>query len=177
MGRSRERKKKSSMDRFFQVFFSSTFEDLKDECSQVSNAIAKAGYVAAGMELFPASDQQQLEYIKRIIDRSDYYVVIVGGRYGSEADNGLSYTENEFDYARSEKLPVLAFLPADPAAIASGKSESDAAKREKLERFKSKLKNWSDRRALEGYKRSLSEGCDGRRARHQSQSAPRMDSR
>ena len=68
------------MDRFFQVFVSSTFEDLKDERSQVSNALAKAGYVAAGMELFPASDQQQLEYIKRIIDRSDYYVVIVGGR-------------------------------------------------------------------------------------------------
>ena len=68
------------MDRFYQAFASSTFEDLKDERSQVSNALAKAVYVAAGMELFPASDQQQLEYIKRIIDRSDYYVVIVAGR-------------------------------------------------------------------------------------------------
>jgi hypothetical protein len=104
------------MDRFFQVFVSSTFDDLKDEGSQVSNALAKAGYVAAGMELFPATDQKQLEYIKRIIDRSDYYVIIVGARYGSPAENGLSYTENEFDYARSKNIPVLAFLPADPAA-------------------------------------------------------------
>jgi len=71
------------MDKFYQVFVSSTFDDLKDERQQVTNTLAKAGYVAAGMELFPAADQQQLEYIKRVIDRSDYYVVIVGGRYGS----------------------------------------------------------------------------------------------
>jgi hypothetical protein len=92
------------------------------------------------MELFPASDQQQLEYIKRIIDRSDYYVVIVGGRYGSLAENGLSYTENEFDYARSKGIPTLAFVPAKPESIPVGKSEADPAKREKLERFKEKLK-------------------------------------
>ena len=119
------------MDRFYQAFASSTFEDLKDERSQVSNALAKAVYVAAGMELFPASDQQQLEYIKRIIDRSDYYVVIVAGRYGSLADNKLSHTENEFDYARSQGIPVLAFLPADPAAISAGKTDTDATKKEK----------------------------------------------
>jgi Domain of unknown function (DUF4062) len=48
------------MDRVFQVFVSSTFSDLKDERRQVSNTLAKAGYVVAGMELFPATDQQQL---------------------------------------------------------------------------------------------------------------------
>src|SRR5262245_1759494 len=111
------------MDRIFQVFVSSTFEDLRDERLQVSNALAKAGYIAAGMELFPASDQQQLEFIQRIINRSDYYVVLVGARYGSLADNGLSYTENEFDHARSQGIPVLAFLPSDPSKIAVGKAE------------------------------------------------------
>ena len=128
------------MDRIFQVFVSSTFEDLKDERLQVSNALAKAGYIAAGMELFPAADQQQLEYIQRIINRSDYYVVLVGARYGSLAENGLSYTENEFDYARSKGIPALAFLPADPTKIAVGKTEGDIVKREKLEAFKVKLK-------------------------------------
>jgi hypothetical protein len=99
------------MDKFYQVFVSSTFDDLKDERQQVTNTLAKAGYVAAGMELFPATDQQQLEYIKRIIDRSDYYVVIVGGRYGSLANNGLSYTENEFDYAHSKGHPRIGVSP------------------------------------------------------------------
>ena len=128
------------MDRIFQVFVSSTFEDLKDERLQVSNALAKAGYIAAGMELFPASDQQQLEYIQRIINRSDYYVVLIGARYGSLADNGLSYTESEFEYAKSKGIPVLAFLPSDPAKIAVGKTEFDASKRKKLAAFKAKLK-------------------------------------
>jgi hypothetical protein len=138
------------MDKFYQVFVSSTFDDLKDERQQVTNTLAKAGYVAAGMELFPAADQQQLEYIKRVIDRSDYYVVIVGGRYGSLADNGFSYTENEFDYAHSKGIPVLAFLHAAPDSIAVGKTEDDSDKKEKLSAFKQKLKSgrmidfWND---------------------------------
>jgi hypothetical protein len=67
------------MDKVYQVFVSSTYSDLKDERRHVSETLAKAGYIPAGMELFPATDQQQLEFIKRIIDRCDYYVVIIGG--------------------------------------------------------------------------------------------------
>jgi hypothetical protein len=72
------------------VFVSSTYADLKDERRQVSETLAKAGFVPAGMELFPAADQQQLEFIQRVIDRCDYYVVMVGGRYGSLADDRIS---------------------------------------------------------------------------------------
>jgi hypothetical protein len=129
------------MDKFYQVFVSSTYDDLKYERQQVTNTLAKAGYVAAGMELFPATDQQQLEYIKRVIDRSDYYVVIVGGRYGSLAENGLSYTENEFDYAHSKGIPVLAFLHAAPGTIAVERTDDDADKKAKLEAFKQKLRS------------------------------------
>jgi hypothetical protein len=34
------------------------------------------------MELFPASNETQWNWIKKVIDESDYYVVIVGGKYG-----------------------------------------------------------------------------------------------
>ncbi len=71
------------MDKVYQVFVSSTYSDLLEERRRVSETLAKAGYIPVGMELFPATDLQQLEFIKRIIDRSDYYVVIVAGRYGS----------------------------------------------------------------------------------------------
>jgi Domain of unknown function (DUF4062) len=127
------------IDKFYQVFVSSTYADLKDERQQVSNTLAKAGYVAAGMELFPAADEQQLDYIKRIIDRSDYYVVIVGGRYGSVDEHGVSYTEREFEYAKSKGIPVLAFLHADPNSIAVGKTDEDPDKKARLERFKKAL--------------------------------------
>jgi hypothetical protein len=91
------------------------------------------------MDLFPAADEQQLDYIKRIIDRSDYYVVIVGGRYGSVDEHAVSYTEREFEYAQSKGIPVLAFLHADPGSIAVGKTDEDSDKKARLDRFKAKL--------------------------------------
>jgi hypothetical protein len=127
------------MDKVFQVFVSSTFSDLADERRQVTNTLAKAGYIAAGMELFPATDQQQLDFIKRVIDRSDYYVVIVAGRYGSLADDKLSFTEHEYEYALSKGIPVLAFLHAEPDKIETGKTDKDPAKAKSLEAFRARL--------------------------------------
>jgi hypothetical protein len=127
------------VDRVFQVFISSTSIDLQDERQAVSNTLAKAGYIPAGLELFPATDQQQLAYIKRIIDRSDYYVAIAGSRYGSLSDNGLSFIEEEFEYARSKDIPILAFLPDNPGSIGVGKTETDARLKEKLDAFKARL--------------------------------------
>jgi len=70
------------MDRVYQVFVSSTYSDLEDERKQVSETLAKAGYIPAGMELFSATDLEQLEYIKRIIclKGSSIYGVCVRGR-------------------------------------------------------------------------------------------------
>jgi hypothetical protein len=129
----------NDMDKVHQVFVSSTFADLKEERRQVSNVLAKAGYVVAGMELFPATDEEQLEYIRRVIDRSDYYVVIIGGRYGSSADQATSFTEKEYDYARKRGIPVLAFLHENPRKIAVEKTDEDPAKAELLEQFRKKL--------------------------------------
>src|SRR5215467_13405024 len=124
------------MDKVFQVFVSSTFSDLKDERQRVSNTLAKAGYIPAGMELFPATDQQQLEFIKRVIDRCDYYVVIVGGRYGSLADDNVSYTEKEFEYAASKGIPVLAFLHGKPQKIEVGKTDQSELQAKRLKSFR-----------------------------------------
>ena len=88
------------------------------------------------MELFPAVDQQQLEFIKRVIDRCDYYVVIVGGRYGSIADDNVSFTEREYECALERGIPVLAFLHKVPDSIEVGKTDKDDAKARKLQAFR-----------------------------------------
>lgn len=54
------------------------------------------------MELFPAIDEDQFEFIKKVIDDCDYYLLIIGGRYGSLSDEGVSYTELEYQYAVSK---------------------------------------------------------------------------
>lgn len=124
------------MDKRFQVFISSTYSDLQQERSSVMQTIMSLNCIPAGMELFPASNDEQFEFIKRVIDDCDYYVLIVGGRYGSLTEEGISYTEKEFDYAKSKGLPILAFLHNDLDAIPLGKSEKDPEKREKLNRFR-----------------------------------------
>lgn len=129
------------MDRVYQVFVSSTYADLSDERRQVSETLAKAGFIPAGMELFPAADQQQLEFIKRIIDRCDYYVVIIGGRYGSLADDNLSFTEKEYEYAASRGIPILAFLHGNPEKIEVGKTDQDSLKASQLSAFRERLAN------------------------------------
>jgi len=52
------------------------------------------------MEAFPAADEEQFEFIKRLIDQTDYYVLLLGGRYGTISPDGYSYTEKEYRYAK-----------------------------------------------------------------------------
>lgn len=95
------------MRKRYQVFVSSTYKDLKEQRALVIKHIHDMGHFPVGMEIFPASDQTQWEYIKSIIDDSDYYVLILGGCYGSLDSDGLSFTEKEYQYAVKKGLHVL----------------------------------------------------------------------
>lgn len=123
------------MDKKYQIFISSTFADLVEERQSVSRAILDMGHIPAGMEMFPAADVEQLTYIKKVIDECDYYVLIIGARYGSLDENGVSYTEREFQYAVDTGKTVLAFLHRDSDKIPQGKTDKDDSKRQKLQVF------------------------------------------
>ena len=127
------------MDKRYQVFVSSTYADLKEERGKVMQTIIALDCIPAGMEWFPAIDEDQFEFIKKIIDDCDYYVLIVGGRYGSISEDGISYTEKEYDYAVSRNIPVIAFLHNDIKQLAFDKSEANPEYRIKLETFREKI--------------------------------------
>lgn len=102
------------MDRKLQIFISSTYKDLIEERQAAVGAILKAGHIPAGMELFRAGDTSQWETIKRWIDESDVYMLILGGRYGSvEPISGKSYTQLEFEYAEEMKKPLFSVVITD----------------------------------------------------------------
>jgi hypothetical protein len=104
------------MKRKLQVFVSSTYTDLVDERQAAVAAILKAGHIPAGMELFTAGDVSQMETIKRWIDESDIYMLILGGRYGSlESTSGISYTELEYDYASLKGKPSFSVVITEAA--------------------------------------------------------------
>lgn len=138
-----------------QVFVSSTYLDLQEERRSVIQTLLEANCIPAGMEMFPASNAQKFDLIKKVIDGCDYYVVIVGGRYGSVDETQLSYTEKEYDYAVSQSIPVMAFLHGNPGQLPVDKSDVDPTLREKLDEFRAKaeermVKYWENPRDLSG---------------------------
>ncbi len=144
------------MDKRYQVFVSSTFADLKDERSNVIQTLMEMDCIPAGMELFPALAEEQFEFIKKVIDDSDYYLLIIGGRYGSLSDEGISYTEMEYDYAINQGVKVIALVHGSPEKLAVEKVEMDSEAQDKLEKFRNKVttgrlvKFWSDAKELSG---------------------------
>jgi hypothetical protein len=124
----------------FQVFVSSTYMDLPGERDLVIKAILEMGHIPVGMEMFSAADEEQWNVIKKQIDQTDYYVVIVAHRYGSVDANGDSYTEKEYDYAVSQGIPTLGFILDDQVSWSKDKAETDRSAIKKLRSFKEKVK-------------------------------------
>src|SRR5262245_11701710 len=127
------------MSKKYQVFISSTFTDLIQERQTAIRAVLDLGHIPSGMEIFPAADVEQFEYIKKVIDECDYYVLIIGARYGSMDAAGVSFTEKEYDYAVEHKKTVLAFIHGDPGSIAVNKADTDSALAAKLRVFREKV--------------------------------------
>jgi hypothetical protein len=128
----------------YQVFISSTQADLEKERRMVISTLSMFGYIPACMEWFPSTDDEQFEYIKTEIERSDFIVVILKGRYGS------GYTEMEFDYATSLGKPTLVFVYDGFEELPQNELDDDEKSRQRFKAFRDKVKkhrlisHWSD---------------------------------
>lgn len=130
------------MQKKYQVFVSSTYEDLIEERKEVTQALLESNCIPTGMELFPASSKKQWEIIKSVIDDCDYYLLILAGRYGSSGINDkgkkMGYTEMEFDYAVQTGKPIIAFLHREINSISEKNSEPTQAGKNRLKKFRTK---------------------------------------
>jgi len=104
--------KLSFNEKRYQVFISSTYQDLKEYRKTVSDEIVFRGHVAAGMEDFTACGEDLETYIKRVIDESDYYILIIGQRWGTVLpnNNNMSYTMMEYNYAKSKGMRIIPMI-------------------------------------------------------------------
>lgn len=128
-----------------QVFVSSTYTDLIEERQAAVEAILSSGNIPAGMELFSATDESQMTIIKRWIDESDVYMLILGGRYGSiESKSGKSYTQLEYEYAVEKNKPLFAVILnenfIDEKVKQSGKSILENENNKELKEFTNLVK-------------------------------------
>jgi len=141
-----------------QVFISSTYEDLKEERQAAVGAILTAGHIPAGMELFAAGDESQMNVIKRWIDESEVFLLILGGRYGSiEPKSQKSYIQLEYEYALERGKALFAVvITEDHLEERVKKFGSKVIEREypqKLKEFRSLvltklIKFWADPRDI-----------------------------
>lgn len=144
------------MDKRYQVFVSSTFKDLEEERKHIIQTLMEMDCIPAGMELFPAVDEEQWDFIKKVIDDCDYYLLLIGGRYGSLSPDGIGYTEKEYDYAVSKGIKVIALIHGDSNNLPQIKCEKDPALQTKLEQFREKVRTgrlvkfWTDVKEVSG---------------------------
>lgn len=128
------------MSKKYQIFVSSTYLDLIGEREQIIKACLEMGHIPVGMEMFSAADEEQWRIIQRQIDEIDYYVILIAHRYGSTTNEGISYTEKEYDYAVSKGVPVLGFVIDDTAAWPADRVDNEMSKKNALGHFKKKVK-------------------------------------
>ncbi len=144
------------MEKRYQVFVSSTYDDLKAARSRVIQALLNINCIPCGMEYFPASDEAAWETIERLIPQCDYYIVIVAGKYGSIArGKAKSYTHLEYELAAKHRVPALGFLHQNTDDLKTQFTEKDPARRKKLESFRAQVarklcKFWTSEEDLVG---------------------------
>jgi hypothetical protein len=119
----------------YQIFVSSTYEDLIKAREKVIETILSLYHFPVGMEMFSADDSEQWDIIKDTIEVSDYYVVIIGHRYGSMTSDGIGYTEKEYDYAKEKGIPILAFIRDRDIPTTPSERETNPKANEKLMTF------------------------------------------
>jgi Domain of unknown function (DUF4062) len=116
-------------------FVSSTWLDLRPERNAVETLLQRfreTKYI--GMEHFGSRAETTLQTSLTEVDRSDLYIGIIGGRYGS------GITEAEYDEARGRNLPCLIYFKQETAIQPEGR-DSESGKAECLEKFKKKLRD------------------------------------
>lgn len=129
------------IDKKYQIFISSTYTDLIEPRQKVIESILKQYHFPIGMEMFSAADDEQWDIIKETIESSDFYILLIGSRYGSLTTQGIGYTEKEYDYATEIGVPILTFLKDDTLATTPQERETDPIKIQKLQNFREKVQD------------------------------------
>ncbi|MBK8036229.1 MAG: DUF4062 domain-containing protein [Verrucomicrobiaceae bacterium] len=128
------------MEKRYQVFVSSTYDDLKEERSCVIQALLNIDCIPCGMEYFPAANEEAWECIERLIPQCDYYVILLAGKYGSiPKGRRKSYTHLEYELALKHGVPVIGLLHRSPAKLPLDKSEAEPSRRKQLLSFREQV--------------------------------------
>lgn len=117
------------------AFISSTWLDLRTERTAVEVLMQRFRETKfIGMEYFGSRDDTTQKVSIAEVDKSDLYIGIIGGRYGS------GITEDEYNRARVRNLPCMIYFKQENAIPPEGR-DVEPEKEERLIKFKDKLRD------------------------------------
>lgn len=140
-------------DKRYQVFISSTYADLQEERGVLTQVLPTLGCMPCGLDISPVG-ATAWSSLKKLIDESDYYVLVLGSRYGSLSPSGISYTHMEYVYASTKQKPILVLMHDSPDSRPAAFQEKTPEGRRQFSDFRQLLAKglvagWSDNRGLE----------------------------
>ena len=114
----------STTDKRYQVFVCSTHEDLAEARQSLVQGLLAMGILPVGLETLGPDGYQQWNQAQKLINESDYVVLLLGGRYGELSPIGLGYGHREFVHATTKRKPVIALLHDHPEVLPASQRES-----------------------------------------------------
>ena len=99
--------------KMYSAFVSSVYETLRSERKTVIDSLWHNNIIPFCMEYFIVPVNERFKWIEEKIDDSDFFVLLLGSNYGSCDENGISWTEREYNYAINGGKPILAIVCED----------------------------------------------------------------
>lgn len=130
---------RNNIKKYYQVFVSSTYLDLREHRQTVMQTLLKANCLPIGMELFPNGKPDVWDVIKGLIKECDLYIVITGDRYGTISETGKSFTEMEYDFALENGKEILVYPYIGQGRLNPKEREEDDNHKYLFSEFKKKI--------------------------------------
>lgn len=137
------------MNKRYQILIGSAVSGFEDEKKSLAQTVLDKGYYLTEVDWLSGMNEVKFKSIKRSIDDSDYYILILGGLYGIITADGKSYTEKAYDYALKKGKTIIALVQKNPDI-----TENDSVREEKFTNFYNKVINtkpihyWKEKKEL-----------------------------
>jgi hypothetical protein len=95
----------------YSIFISAPSADARGAREIATASLLSAQQIPTCMEFFHSSPKDTRQYIEDIIDLCDYYCLILANEYGHvPGDMSVSWTQFEYQTARRQGKPIIAFI-------------------------------------------------------------------
>ncbi|WP_410209483.1 DUF4062 domain-containing protein [Aquirhabdus sp.] len=129
------------IDKRYHVFISTTGADMQAERSVLAQTLASLGFFSWGLE---TRTPLTTAFARRQIDDCDYFVLMLGSRYGELSASGVSYVHLEYIYAITKQKPVFVILHESPETRSPDFQEKTQEGQVKFQDFRRQLQRERD---------------------------------